>query len=177
MTAVRKNSRRESSTWATVQTRAWLYSAVMHFRRRDIALVFAVVAINSAFALSDRAATYWGSVSDSLGQSSSPVAEVVTSTGVTTSKGDWAVHFVLWGVCATVAVVIMQRPRRYVPTAALFLAVAGALELLQNIVTIHRSAQWSDMAGNLAGICVGLAVGYASLQLGRRVASTRESSQ
>lgn len=119
--------------------------------------------MNAAFALSDRAATFWGTVSDSLGQSTSPVAEVVTSTGVTTSRGDWAVHLLLWCASSAAVVFFMRRPRRFVPVIAVFLIVGGTLEWLQNVFTIHRAAQLTDLAGNIAGICAGVVLGLAGL--------------
>lgn len=143
----------------------------MEIRRRDIALFVGVTAVNTAFALSDRAATFWGGVSDSLGQSKSPVAEVITSTGVTTSRGDWAVHLLLWGSSSALVVCFLRRARRYVPVIVTFLAVGGVLELLQNVFTIHRAAQWTDMAGNVAGVCSGVVVGHAALAVYRRVQS------
>ena len=120
-----------------------------------------LVLMNAAIALSDRAASLWNHTADSINTSTDVVSEIVVSTGVTTSRGDWAVHSVLWAVSGAVAVVLISRARHLVPVLAGF-AVAGALlEELQGVVTTSRSGQTMDEIGNLIGLSCGIAVGLA----------------
>lgn len=121
-----------------------------------------VVAVNAAIALSDRMAGMWNSTADGINSSRDPVAEVVASTGVTRSQGDWAVHSVLWGVSAMVAVVLLVRARHAAAAIMVFAATGCALELLQNLVTSERSAQAMDVAGNLMGLACGVLVGVVA---------------
>lgn len=132
--------------------------------RRAALLAISVVAVNAAIALSDRAAELWGRTSDSINGSSEVVAEVVASTGVTRSEGDWAVHSVLWAVGAMLAVLLVSRRRHLVGVLAGFAAAGVALEILQNLLTSERSAQAGDIVGNLLGLTVGSLLGAAVLR-------------
>lgn len=134
-------------------------------RLRDAAVVACIIAANAAVALSDRMAHLWNHTADTLNSSTDPVSEAVVSTGITTSRGDWAVHSVLWAVSGLAAVLLIRRARRVVPAVLLF-AVAGlSLETLQNLVTSERSAQSLDEVGNLIGLGIGVAAGVLFLRI------------
>lgn len=142
--------------------------------------MFAVMLVlaNSAIALSDRAASLWNHTADSINASTDVVAEVVVATGVTTSRGDWAVHSVLWGLSGLVAVLMIARTRHLVAVVAAFAVAGPVLEELQNVLTTSRSAQTMDEIGNLIGLATGVLVGVAARRLvtARRQAPMRGPS-
>lgn len=56
----------------------------------------------------------------------------------------------------------IYKPSHWPAVLILLIALGGMLELLQSL-TSHRSAEWPDMAANLAGAGVGLLLGWKIL--------------
>lgn len=125
-------------------------------------LCAAIVVLNAVIALSDRMASLWSSTSTDINAASDVVSEVVASTGVTRSQGDWAAHSVLWGVSAVLVVLLVARRRHVVLGLTVFAGAGLALEVLQNMLATERSAELRDVAGNIAGLACGALVGLAA---------------
>jgi VanZ family protein len=57
----------------------------------------------------------------------------------------------------------VTRKQRYPIVGVLLIALGGALEIAQGLMSNGRSAEWLDFLANSLGVTIGLAIAYAGL--------------
>jgi hypothetical protein len=132
-----------------------------------VPFVVALVAV-TVVTLSSSVAQWWTVQSTPATSDLPAAADGVLRARSTTSNAD--VHTVLWSVAAVALVWAMRSSgwRRLAAAAGALWAYTCVLEVGQRWVPT-RTSQWIDVAGNAAGIVVGLAVGCSALAVYRRV--------
>lgn len=81
---------------------------------------------------------------------------------VTAAFGDKIGHALGYAALSFWFAGLVER-RRYVLLGAVLLAFGIAMELAQHLMGLGRTADWGDVAANLAGILAALGLAYAGL--------------